>query len=338
VVARSLERLTDNQLLDLRFCDLPLKMSDTHLEQRVAKLYRELDVRELRFHPHVWWGEEWYTPDGVGGFAIPFYLGHPRLMKLERIQMLEVEGASEGQCMRILRHEAGHAISNAYRLHVKREWKHTFGSFHLPYPESYQPQPDSRDYVLNLDAWYAQAHPAEDFAETFAVWLKPGSRWRSRYREWGALRKLECVDRLMAEIANRAPVPIPRRDVDSLSTLKTTLREHYRKKRAFYTIQWPASFERNLYRVFSAEPRHINYPSAAHFLRRIRKDLSQVVAQGTGVHPYTVNHVVRHMVARSRELKLRLSLPEDEARQLSMVTLTMQIMEVLRAGYHRIPL
>src|SRR5262245_55500472 len=96
-VARSLERLTDNQLLDLRFCDLSLKMKGTPVEQRVAKLYRELDVCELRFHPHVWWGEEWYTPDGVGGFAIPFYLAHPRLMKLERTQMLEVEGASEGQ-------------------------------------------------------------------------------------------------------------------------------------------------------------------------------------------------------------------------------------------------
>jgi hypothetical protein len=337
-VARTLDHLTDNQLLDLRFCDLSLKLWGTPLEQRLAKLYRELDVRELRFRPHVWWGEEWYTPDGVSGFAIPFYLAHPRLMKLERKQMLEVEGVGEAQCMRILRHEAGHAISNAYRLHAKREWKDTFGSFHLPYPESYQPQPDSRDYVLNLDAWYAQAHPAEDFAETFAVWLKPGSRWRGRYRGWGALEKLECVDRLMSGLIGKPPVLPPRQDVDSLSKVKLTLREHYRRKRAFYTIQWPASFERNLYRVFSAEPRHASHPSAAHFLRRIRKEIGQVAADGTGVHPYTVNHVVRHMVVRSRELKLRVSLPEDEARQLSLVVLTMQIMEVLRAGYHRIPL
>jgi hypothetical protein len=337
-VGRALDRLTDNQLLDLRFCDLPLRVRGTPLEQRVAKLYRELDVRELRFHPHVWLGEEWFTPDGVGGFAIPFYLAHPRLMKLERAQMLEVEGASEAECMRILRHEAGHAISNAYRLHISREWRNTFGKFSVPYPDSYQPQPDSRDYVLNLDAWYAQAHPAEDFAETFAVWLKPGSRWRSQYRGWGALRKLDYVDRLMSGLVGK-PLPLkPRLEVDPLSSMKTTLREHYRKKRAYYTIHWPASFERNLYRVFSAEPRHSSYPSAAHFLRRNRKEIGQVVADATGVHPYTVNHVIRHMVARSRELKLRVSLPEEQARQLSLVTLTMQIMEVLRAGYHRIPL
>jgi hypothetical protein len=337
-VARALDRLSDNQLLDLRFCDLPLKIRGTALEQRVAKLYRELDVRELRFHPHVWLGEEWFTPDGVGGFAIPFYLAHPKLMKLERAQMLEVEGASEAECMRILRHEAGHAISNAYRLHINREWRNTFGKFSVPYPDSYQPQPDSRDYVLNLDAWYAQAHPAEDFAETFAVWLKPGSRWRSQYRGWGALAKLNYVDRVMTGLLRKPPPPKPPLEVDPLSSMKTTLREHYRKKRAYYTIHWPASFERNLYRVFSAEPRHASYPSAAHFLRRIRKEIGQVVSDATGVHPYTVNHVMRHMVARSRELKLRVSLPEEQARQLSLVTLTMQIMEVLRAGYHRIPL
>jgi hypothetical protein len=337
-VGRALDRLTDNQLLDLRFCDLTLKIKGTPLEQRISRLYRELDVRELTFRPHVWLGEEWFTPDGVGGFAIPFYLAHPRLMKLERAQMLEVEGAGEAECMRILRHEAGHAISNAYRLHLRKEWRATFGSFHVPYPEWYQPQPDSRDYVLNLDAWYAQAHPAEDFAETFAVWLKPGSRWRSQYRGWKAFTKLDYVDRLMTELIDKPPVYKPRREVDALYKLKTTLREHYRKKRAYYAIRWPESFERNLYRVFSVAPRHANCPSAAHFLRRLRKELCQVVAQGTGVHLYTVNHVMRHMVARSRELNLRVSLPEDQARQLSLVTLTMQIMEVLRAGYHRIPL
>ena len=54
--------------------------------------------------------------------------------------------------------------------------------------------------MLNLANWYAQSHPIEDFAETFAVWLRPGSRWRSRYADWPALRKLEYVDALMQEV------------------------------------------------------------------------------------------------------------------------------------------
>jgi hypothetical protein len=338
VVAVRLNRMTDRQLLDLRLCDLPLKVKGTHLEHRVQKLYRELETRSLSLRPHIWLSEEWFTPDGVAGFAIPFYLAHPRLMKLERAQMLEVEGAGEAECMRILRHEAGHAIDNAFRLHSSRTWSDTFGSYRVPYPEWYQPQPGSRDYVLNLDAWYAQAHPAEDFAETFAVWLKPGSRWRRQYEGWGALRKLEYVDQLMGRMAGRKPPRKPKRVVEPLSALKKTLREHYRRKRAYYTINWPASYERNLYRIFSADSRRNQSGNAAQFLRHIRRDLADVVARGTGVHHYTINHIVRHMIVRCRELNLHLTMPEEEARELAIITLTMQMMQVQRSGYHRIPL
>ena len=330
--------MTDRQLLDLRLCDLPISIRGTQLDQRIKRLYRELESRSLRFRPHVWLGEEWFTPDGVAGFAIPFYLAHPRLIKLERSQMLEVEGASENECMRILRHEAGHAIDNAFRLHARRNWTNTFGSYRVPYPEWYQPQPGSRDYVFNLDAWYAQAHPAEDFAESFAVWLKQGTHWRRRYEGWGAQRKLEYVDELMTELAGKSPRHLARRQVEALPSLKKTLREHYKRKRTYYTIHWPASYERNLYRVFSAEPRHRIYPSAAQFLRHIRRDICEVVARGTGIHPYTINHIVKHMIVRCRALNLRLTISEEEARQLSIVALTMQVMQVLRTGYHRIAL
>jgi hypothetical protein len=330
--------MTDLQLLDLRLCDLPVRIRGTPLEQRVERLYRELEGRSLAFKPHVWLAEEWFTPDGVGGFAIPFYLAHPRLVKLERAQMLEVEGASESECMRILRHEAGHAIDNAFRLHTRPGWTAAFGSYKVPYPEWYQPQPGSRDYVLNLDAWYGQAHPAEDFAETFAVWLKGGTRWRRQYQDWGANRKLEYVHHIMTGLIGRVPVRTARREVEALPSLKKTLREHYRRKRAYYTIHWPASYERNLYRVFSPDPRRQSAASAAQFLRHYRREVSDIVARGTGVHHYTVNHIVRHMIVRCRELNLRVSMPEEEARQLIVVTLTMQVMQVLRTGYHRIPL
>src|SRR5262245_23918693 len=103
----------DEELLDLRLRDLPVRIQETNLEHRIQRLYGELEFRGLRFRPHIWLSEEWFTPDGIGGFAIPFYLTHARLIKLERRQMLEVEGATENECMRILRHEAGHAMDNA---------------------------------------------------------------------------------------------------------------------------------------------------------------------------------------------------------------------------------
>jgi len=176
-----LTRLTDAQLLELRLCDLPVRLERSLVHRRVKRLYGELQHRGLPFRPHVWLSSEWFAPDGVPGIAIPFYLAHPRLEKLEKKQMLEVEGGSELACMRILRHEAGHAIDSAYRLHFRKDWRKVFGSYAQPYPESYRPRPHSRNYVLHLDSWYAQSHPAEDFAETFAVWLTPNSRWRQRY-------------------------------------------------------------------------------------------------------------------------------------------------------------
>jgi hypothetical protein len=221
--------MTDRQLLDHRLCDLPLRIRDSLLQERIEKLYRELEARSLAFRPHTWLAEEWFTPDGVSGFAIPFYLAHPRLMKLERAQMLEVEGGTEAECMKILRHEAGHAIDNAFRLHTRRSWADTFGSYHVPYPEWYQPQPGSRDYVFNLDAWYGQAHPAEDFAETFAVWLKPGNRWQRQYEDWGAQRKLLYVQHVMTGLIGRTPPRIVSREVEPLGSLTKTLREHYRE-------------------------------------------------------------------------------------------------------------
>jgi hypothetical protein len=330
--------MTDQQLLDLRFRDLPLRVQGTRIQKRIDRLYDELAARALLLKPHVWLSEEWFTPDGVSGFAIPFYLAHPRLIRLERAQMLEVEGASEDECMRILRHEAGHAISNAFRLHARREWNDMFGSYRTPYPGWYQPQPGSRNYVLNLDAWYAQAHPAEDFAETFAVWLKPGWRWRRQYENWGALRKLEYVDQIMTEIAGKRPQRRARSEVDPLNRLQKTLLEHYTRKRTYYAIHRPSSYDSNLYRIFSAELNHRWRPTASSFLRSVCTEVCRTVAQGTGVHLYTINHILKEMIDRCRELNLRLAIPETQAKKLLTVTLTMQTLQVLQKGYHRIPL
>ena len=133
-------RLSDEHLLDMRICDLNLTIKGSFLEPHIRRLYSELNERSIRFKPHVWLSEEWFSPDGVPGIAIPFYLAHPRLMKLERKQMLEVEGGTDTECMRILRHEAGHALDTAYRLHFRARWRTLFGSFAQPYPDFYKPK------------------------------------------------------------------------------------------------------------------------------------------------------------------------------------------------------
>ena len=331
-------RLSDEHLLNLRICDLTLKIKGSFLEPHIKRLYSELNGRGIRFKPHVWLGEEWFSPDGVPGIGIPFYLAHPRLMKLERKQMLEVEGGSDNECLRILRHEAGHALDTAFRLHFKGQWRQLFGSFAQRYPDFYKPKPKSRKFVLHLPAWYAQAHPAEDFAETFAVWLTPRSRWRRRYKGWPALQKLEYIDSLMNELAGTKPRNRTRTKVEPISELRFTLREHYRRKRAKYNLDTPGVYDRDLFRIFSDDPRLGSRPSAASFLRSVRREVRQIVAESTGVHQYTIDHVLENMIDRCKELKLRLATPLREARRRVMIILTVQVMNVLHSGYHRVAL
>lgn len=330
--------MTDEQLLDARLCDLPLRIEGTPLERRLGRLYEELEARGLRFKPHVWLSEEWFSPDQVAGFAIPFYLAHPRLSKLERKQMFEVEGGSEKDCLRIMRHEAGHAMDNAFRLYRRPRYRELFGSYKRPYPNWYKPEPNSRDYVLHLPAWYAQAHPAEDFAETFAVVVAPGSRWRRQYSGWPALRKLEYVEGIVRELEGKTPADGSRERVDELSELEMTLREHYRKKRQYYAFLWPPDYDRDLLRIFSPEPRHKSAPTAVAFLKRSRRELCREVAEATGAHSYAIDQMLTQMISRCRELKLRVDLTPEHARQKALVLLTVQTMNGIHSGYHRIAL
>lgn len=328
--------LSDEELLEVRLCDLDLSIRGSELEGRVRRLHEELEARGLRLRPHVWISHEWFSPDGIPGFAVPFYLAHPRLKRLERKMMLEVEGGTRSQCMKLMRHETGHCLSTAYRLHYRKRWREVFGSVSRPYPESYLPRAQTKHYVLHLDWWYAQAHPAEDFAETFAVWLKPKSRWRQDYRGWPALIKLRYVHDTMAKLAGQVPPVRSRRQVETLRSLRFTLREHYEQRRATYGDQSPHIYDRDLRRLFSDEERDRANPAAAVFLRRHRRAIREQVARWTGEYQYTIDRVLRDMTDRSRELRLRLRVDERQTLADATTLVTVQTMNFLRRVPHRI--
>jgi hypothetical protein len=328
--------LADEQLLEVRLADLPITIEGTTLGERIAQLRTELAARELHFPLHFYLSDEFYTPDGTSSIAIPFYLAHERLARLEEAQMFEVEGGEHEWCMRILRHEAGHAIDNAYKLRLRRRRRQIFGSPTKPYPEFYTPKPYSKSYVLHLDAWYAQSHPDEDFAETFAVWLTPNSEWRQRYVGWPALKKLEYMDGLMRSLGKERPRVENTAEVDPLPRLKQTLRQHYRGKRRHYGVDHPNFYDRDLRRLFSDAPEYSGNITAAQFIARIRRPVRKLVASWTGIYQYTIDQVIEDMVARCQELKLRLAVPEEQARQEFTVLLTVQTMNYLHAGGHRL--
>jgi hypothetical protein len=325
----------DDQLLDFRMSDLPLAIEGT-LAERTAQLRQELEVRGLIFPIHFYLADEWFTPDGGTAIAIPFYLAHPRLQRLEETQMFEAEGGDAEWCMRILRHEAGHAVDNAYKLRLRRQRREIFGPPSTPYPEFYTPKPYSKSFVLHLDSWYAQSHPDEDFAETFAVWLTPNSEWRTRYAGWPAVKKLEYMDALMQTISGRAAKVDNAAEVDGLPRLHKTLRQHYRNKRKHYGVDHPHFYDRDLRKLFSDAPEFAAQITAAQFIARHRREVRRVVANWTGIYQYTIDQVLEDMAARSRELKLRLAVPEDRARQEFTVLLTVQAMNYLHSGGHRL--
>lgn len=332
------ENLSDEELLDWRLCDLGLRLAGTVIEERISKLYDELIQRGIHFRPHCWLAEEWFSPDGVPGIAIPFYLVHPRLARLEYRQVYEVEGGTRDWCMKILRHEAGHAIDTAYRLSRRRSWRSIFGNASLPYPDEYRPKPHSRDFVHHLGQWYAQSHPTEDFAETFAVWLKPRSRWRHDYAEWPALSKLEYVHRLMGELAGRRPDVTSRAHVDPLRTERKTLREHYAAKRERYGIGYASRLDRELFRLFEPNRGNGHLALAATFLRNHRRGLRNDVAHATGQNLYTVDQVIQEMIDRCRELRLRAGRPPRILRRETRSVLVDQTTRLLRNRHYKIAL
>ncbi len=331
--------LPDDKLLELRMCDLGgLTIEGTELETRIAAIDNEMKARGMKFRPRYWLSDEWFTPDGVPGVAIPFYLAHPRLAKLELSQMLEVEGGDELTCLRILRHEAGHALDNAYDLRRRPTRRRLFGNPATEYPEYYTPKPYSKSFVHHLDHWYAQSHPDEDFAETFAVWLDPSSAWSEHYSGWPARRKLEYMDKLMRELARKRPSVNSKRVVDPMPRLRKTLKEHYRKKREHYGLDHPDFYDRDLRNLFSDSPTYARKPAADKFVSKIRREVRSTVASFTDSYQYTIDQLLNRIITRCRELNLHLMDTEKNTKADFMVFLTVQTMNYLHSGRHRVAL
>ena len=197
----NLGHLSDEELLQLKICDIPLSLDQSPFYPQVKHLRKILLRRGIQFFPHIWFSTEWFCPENYAGFAIPFYLAHPRLLKLAIQKQVDIEGHTRASFAQLLRHECGHAIEHFYNIQ-NSQWRiEFFGSTKKSYPASYDFLPYSKAFVRHLPDGYAQSHPDEDFAETFAVWLTPKRQWRKRYKNWKALDKLEAMNANMKKLA-----------------------------------------------------------------------------------------------------------------------------------------
>jgi hypothetical protein len=311
-------QLPEADLLAMRICDLRVAIAGSELDGRIQQVEAELAARNLVVRPRFYLGDEWFSPEDVPAVSIPFYLAHPRLKALEQKMMYEVEGGDPAWCMRLLRHECGHAIEHAYTLHKRRKRREIFGARSADYdPDTYRPHPYSKSFVLNLPRWYAQAHPDEDWAETFAVWLDPESDWRKRYRGWKALAKLEYVEEVMRELAGKAPKVSGGPLEYEASTLKSTLGSYYKKRRRLYAADAPDFYDRDLRTLFPVSDVATRRTAGA-FLRRNRKRIVDCVSRWTSERKVTIELMLKRLTDRADALGLTLT--RDEADVATDVT------------------
>ena len=311
--------LGDTELLERRISKLGLRLEGTTLEPLIRQLYDELAAKGLTFHPLCYIGDEWFVPVGIPAIFVPFFLVHDRLRALEKTMMLEVEGGTREWFMKLIRHEAAHAYSFAYHLPRKKKWQQLFGKTSREQtPDFYQPRPFSRSYVVNLDDWYAQSHPDEDFAETFAVWLTPNVDWRARYAKWKAIEKLDYVDDLMRSLAGKPPLHAPEFRPSDYDCLNVKLKTYYARKRKLYEDTYPDFYDADLRELFPA-PAGI---TASRYLRLRRRRLMNSVCEWTNEKKFRVNKLLARLIDRCDQLDLHVlnDDPQQDFRVTSFIT------------------
>jgi len=305
------------EILKKPICELGLKLEGSPLERLVSQLYRELDRKGLKkFRPLCYLTDEWGCPSGEPVIGIPFYLADRRLARLEQ-ELNDLEDRLHA--MMYLRHEAGHAVNYAYGLYKTPEWRRLFGPYRRRYRDDYRPVAFSRNFVRHMEGWYAQKHPDEDFAETFAVWLTPRSGWRERYQGWPALEKLEYVDRFAKQYRNTDPIRTRGRKDITVDEMDTTVEEFYNAMLSSQPSAGDLALDTDLKDIFKTARSKNGVRPAADLLREHRKPLVDKLTYWTGVQRPIARKLIESIEARAEALGLKAAV-KQEKQQLTEIT------------------
>lgn len=310
-------------MLHTRICDLGLRIEGSSLEPFTERLGREFAAKGMAYRPSFYLTDSWGCPDRVPIIGIPFYLADKRLARIEEEQTGEIE--DESMVMMLMRHEAGHTVSYAYRLWKDPDWADVFGPFSKPYREVFHPQPSSREFVRHIYAsqygrTYAQKHPDEDFAETFAVWLTPRSAWRRRYKFWPALRKLQYVDALMRRVAKRKPRRLGGRLLNPVEGMTMPLAEHYGQRTERFRAAAQGFVDDRLRVVFPRFAGNSAIP-ARDLLQKHHKDLLERLVRWSSLEEGDADAILLKLEDRASALRLRLPRRQAEQKLLDLAAM-----------------
>jgi len=330
-------QLPDKDLLKTRLCDLHLTLDGHPLHSLIAKLHQELRAKEILLTPHIYIADDWFCPDGTTSFTIPFYLLHPRLIELERTFIGEVEGESEEHFMKLIRHEMGHVIDNAFKLRKVVRRRNLFGASNAEYPASYEYRPHSQNYVRHIEEGYAQSHPDEDWAETFAVWLAPKSNWRKSYKNWPAFRKLDLLNTIMEEkVLKTPPLFKNKKEEGSLSCLTMTLGEYFKEKRERLQLDRSNLLTPALETFFTAKNQSNTFPLASQYLKKNKKFFSQAIGIKTEEFRYRVDQVLDSIIKGCDKSQRRITTNLEERPEKLVKLLAGQVKDFIRKGHHKV--
>lgn len=315
------------ELLNMRISDLSLGIEGSPLEPFTRRLHRELEAKGIRFKPGFYLTDAWGCPDRVPVIGLPFYLADAKLRRLEEEQTGEIEDGAD--IMKFLRHEAGHAVNYAFRLWTLPEWKQTFGVFTRPYRDEFQPRPGSRSFVRHIDAYaygrtYAQKHPDDDFAETFAVWLTPRSGWRRRYRNWPAIHKLRYVDRLMKSVGRREPPQRRTRLYRPVESMRILLADHYGQKAERLRRAAQGYVDDKLRELFPPTRSAATFP-LIELLRRRHEALLRRAVRWSGLEQAEAEAILEKLEDRAEALQLSYPRSQGTEKTMDLVALVISL-------------
>jgi hypothetical protein len=330
------------EILNRRICDFDLRIEGGPLENVIERFRRELAERGItKLQPAFYLSDEWGVSDGTVAIGIPFYLADERLRRVQQTRSGVVEGKDDEDILRYLRHEMGHVVNYAYQLYEDHDWTALFGPMSRPYPDEYRSVPFSLDFVRHLPGNYAQKHPDEDWAETFAVWMTPGSDWTIQYQDASAaLAKLVYCERVMTEIRDREPYV-------TLTVIDTDVRDIQKTVAQFYDegeihgVALPRSLDGDLRGIFSpyqaqtGDNDAIRVAKASSLIRRYEDEIAEAVYWWTGMDHALTYALLDHVADRAERMNLSYPLAHQDRLlvQLAAFITTLAMNYVYRGSF-----